>query len=57
MKKLALIVFFILFSFKTHAHGTIIVQGVEHANGFIDVKIYLDRKSFLKEDKASAIAA
>jgi len=52
MKILLLIVLFIFSTFKIHGHGTIIIQGVEHERGEIDVKIYMDKKSFLKEDLA-----
>lgn len=50
-----LIIFFILtifFTFETFAHGTIVISGVKHDNGYIDVKIYTNKKSFLKEDRA-----
>ena len=53
MKILLLIVLFIFSTFKIHGHGTIIIQGVEHERGEIDVKIYMDKKSFLKEDLAA----
>ena len=53
MKILPLIVLFIFFTFKVYGHGTIIIQGVEHEKGEIDVKIYMDKKSFLKEDLAA----
>ena len=52
MKILPLIVLFIFFTFKVYGHGTIIIQGVEHEKGEIDVKIYMDKKSFLKEELA-----
>ena len=45
----------LLFSFKIYAHGTIIISGVEHNKGYIDVKIYTDKKSFLKEELATEI--
>ena len=54
-----LIKFFIFFiaiiflSLKTYAHGTLIINGVEHDEGFIDVKIYTDKESFLKEKLAA----
>ena len=49
-----LFLFLLIFvSFKTFAHGTIIVKGVEHDDGYIDVKIYTDKESFLKEDLAT----
>tara|TARA_B100001013_G_scaffold301745_1_gene203386 strand:+ start:166 stop:597 length:432 start_codon:yes stop_codon:yes gene_type:complete len=56
-----LIKFFIFFiaiiflSLKTYAHGTLIINGVEHDEGFIDVKIYTDKESFLKEKLAAEI--
>ena len=34
------------------AHGTIIITNVEHGDGYIDVKIYDNKESFLKEDLA-----
>ena len=34
------------------AHGTIIIKNVEHDQGYIDVKVYTDKDSFLKEDLA-----
>ena len=52
MKILPLVVLFIFFTFKIYGHGTIIIQGVEHEKGEIDVKIYMDKKSFLKEELA-----
>ena len=45
----------LLFSFKVYAHGTIIISGVEHNKGYIDVKIYTDNESFLKENLAAEI--
>ena len=53
MKILPLVVLFIFFTFKIYGHGTIIIQGVEHEKGEIDVKIYMDKKSFLNEDLAA----
>ena len=41
------------FTFKTFAHGTIIISGIQHDNGYIDVKIYTNKKSFLKEDQSA----
>ena len=35
------------------AHGTIIIKNVEHGEGYIDLKIYTDKDSFLKEDLAT----
>ena len=48
-----LILFFILFNFKAFGHGTVIISGIEHDNGYIDVKIYTDKESFLKEEFAA----
>ena len=45
----------LLFSFKVYAHGTIIISGVEHNKGYIDVKIYTNKESFLKEELATEI--
>ena len=47
------VVIIIFFSLKTHAHGIIIVSGVEHNEGFIDVKIYIDKENFLNEEMAA----
>lgn len=46
----------LLFS-STHllAHGTIMIEGVKHSEGFIDVKIYENEDSFLKEEIASEV--
>ena len=52
MKILSFIILFMFFTFKIYGHGTIIIQGVEHERGEIDVKIYMDKKSFLKEELA-----
>ena len=53
MKILSLIVLFMFFTFKIYGHGTIIVQGVEHEEGKIDVKIYINKDTFLKEELAA----
>ena len=45
----------LLFSFKVYAHGTIIISGVEHNKGYIDVKIYTNKESFLIEELAAEI--
>ena len=37
------------------AHGTIMIEGVENSEGFIDVKIYENEDSFLKEEMASEV--
>ena len=52
MKILSLIIIVIFFGLKVYGHGTIIIQGVEHEKGEIDVKIYIDKKSFLNEELA-----
>ena len=46
----------LLFS-STHllAHGIIMIEGVKHSEGFIDVKIYENEDSFLKEEMASEV--
>jgi len=52
MKLLLFFIFIFLFSFKIFGHGTIIISNVEHSDGYIDVKIYTDKDSFLKEELA-----
>ena len=52
MKLISIFIVIFLFSFKVLAHGTIIISGVEHNDGFIDVKIYTDKESFLNEKLA-----
>ena len=39
-------------SFNVYSHGTIIIPNIEHDNGFIDVKIYDSKDSFLNEEEA-----
>ena len=34
------------------SHGTVIIPNVEHNKGYIDIKIYDSKDSFLKEDEA-----
>ena len=53
IKLILFFIFIILFNFKAFSHGTIIVSGVEHNKGYIDVKIYTDKESFLKEKLAA----
>ena len=53
MKLILFFILFILFSFKALGHGAIIIAGVKHSDGYIDVKIYTNKKSFLKEDLAA----
>ena len=53
MKLILFVIFIFLFTLKAFCHGTIIISGVEHNNGYIDVKIYTDKESFLKEKLAA----
>jgi len=46
------LLFIISISSSSFAHGTIIVKNVEHSDGYIDIKIYGSKESFLKEDLA-----
>ena len=50
--KYCLLIIFLLLSFKIYGHATIIIQDVKHEKGEIDVKIYVDKESFLKEELA-----
>jgi len=51
--KFFIFIFLVIFlSIETYAHGTIIVSGVKNNEGYIDVKIYTDKKGFLKEELA-----
>ena len=49
-KILFLLVLF--FSSVALSHGTVIIPNVEHNKGYIDIKIYDSKDSFLKEDEA-----
>ena len=49
-KILFLLVLF--FSSVVLSHGTVVIPNVEHDRGYIDVKIYDSKDSFLKEDEA-----
>ena len=42
----------LLLSNTVFSHGTIIFTNVEHSEGYIDVKIYDSKESFLEEDLA-----
>ena len=53
MKLILFSIFLTLFTFKSFAHGTIIVSGVKHSKGYIDIRIYTSKKSFLKEELAA----
>ena len=48
------IVFLLVLFFSSVAlsHGTVIITNVEHNKGYIDVKIYDSKDTFLEEDKA-----
>ena len=50
-----ILLFIVIFSSSLFAHGTIIITNVEHGKGYIDVKIYDSKESFLKEDLAKEI--
>ena len=52
MKFFLFLIFTIFFSIKSFGHGTILIQEVEHEKGFLDVKVYVDKESFLKEEMA-----
>ena len=55
MKSIYTKIFFFLYSlvsFSAYGHGTIIIPNVEHGDGFIDVKIYDSKESFLDENLA-----
>jgi len=47
-----ILLFIVIFSSPLFAHGTIIITNVEHGDGYIDIKIYDSKESFLKEDLA-----
>ena len=52
--KFFIFIFLVIFlSIETYAHGTIIISGVKNNEGYIDVKIYTDKKAFLKEGHAT----
>ena len=53
MKLILFFIFFLLLSYKSFGHGTIVISGVEHNDGYIDVKIYTDKESFLNEELAA----
>ena len=50
--KYCLLIIFLLLAIKVYGHAIIIIQDVEHEEGKIDVKIYTDKESFLKEELA-----
>tara|TARA_B100001123_G_C14737999_1_gene799762 strand:- start:171 stop:581 length:411 start_codon:yes stop_codon:yes gene_type:complete len=47
---ITLIIF--LYTFNVYGHATLIITGIEHEKGMLDVKIYNDKKSFLNEELA-----
>ncbi len=51
--RLLLLLFMILSPASLSAHGTIIIKNVEHGKGYIDLKIYTNKESFLKENLAA----
>ena len=51
MRTLILLLITLLVS-PVFSHGTIIITSVQHGDGYIDVKIYDSKESFLKEDLA-----
>ena len=50
--KIFLFCIYSIVSFSSYGHGTIIFPNVEHGDGFIDVKIYDSKESFLDEKLA-----
>ena len=50
--KICFIFLSFIISFGAYCHGTIIFPNVEHGDGFIDVKIYDSKESFLDENLA-----
>ena len=55
MKFFLLIMTIVSISANIYAHGTILISGVKHSEGYIDVKIYNNKKNFLKEELANEI--
>ena len=45
--------FFIGWSMSSSADINIVIQGIEHGRGFIDVRIYLDAETWLKENQTA----
>ena len=56
MKSILTKIFFfclsVTWSFYLYGHGTIIFPNVEHGEGYIDIKIYDSKESFLDEELA-----
>ena len=42
----------LFFSSLVFSHGTVIITNVEHDEGYIDIKIYDSKDTFLNEDEA-----
>ena len=53
--RLLLLLFIFLSPTTLLAHGTIIITNVEHDEGYIDLKIYINKESFLKEELAEEV--
>ena len=53
--RLLLLLFVILSPKILAAHGTIIIKNVEHGEGYIDLKVYTNKESFLKEELAAEV--
>ena len=47
---ISLVIF--LYSIVALSHSTIVIKGVEHEDGFIDIKVYNSKDSFLDEENA-----
>ncbi len=53
MKKIIYFIICLLFyPSLIYAHGTIVIQNIEHNEGYIDLKIYNNKESFLDDDLA-----
>ena len=52
IKRLFILLIFLLYSVAALSHSTIIIKEVEHEDGFIDVKVYDNKDNFLDEEKA-----
>ena len=52
LKKIFFFCLTVTWSFYLYGHGTIIFPNVEHGEGYIDVKIYDSKESFLDEELA-----
>lgn len=52
MKYFFILILLLLYGFKAYSHATIIIHGVKHEKGEIDLKVYLNKDSFLDENLA-----